>query len=124
MIAAALVLLVAAPGSAQAATSDEEIVVIARKQKAWRGQWGTHKGAFECRTTKSTGDKQIDAIGCDAITTCIAPEVPKFQAIADSKLPKADRNRRMTALAQSLTPCLESEREAGIAALADARSGQ
>lgn len=121
MIVAAILLTLSAPQAA--AATESEIVVIAKRQKDWRGKWGMRKGRFECRTIKSTGDKEIDAIGCSAITACMAPAVPRFQAIADSKEPKADRDRRITALAQSLVPCLENRRTADIAALADRRAG-
>lgn len=119
MIAATL-LAAASPVAVPAA--EVPIVVIARKLKDWRGGWRTRKGVYECRTTRSTGDAAIDALGCAAIDACVKPQVAAFQAIADSKVPKADRNRRMSDLATSLTPCMEQHRVAGIAALADARA--
>jgi hypothetical protein len=124
MSALAFALFVVAPAAAPAVEPPaSEIVVIGQRLKSWKGNWRTRQGKFECRTTRSTGDTAIDAIGCAALTTCIAPEAARFQAIAEARLAKADRNRQMTALMQTLIPCVERERQADIVALADARAG-
>lgn len=120
MIAPAFVLLAAAPAVEPPAT---DIMVIGQRLNAWKGNWRSRQGKLECRTVRSTGDAVIDAIGCAALTTCIMPEVPRFQAIADAKLPKATGNRQMTGLMQGLLPCVERERQASMVALADKRGG-
>ncbi|WP_120716913.1 hypothetical protein [Tsuneonella amylolytica] len=124
MILAAILLSATGPAAAAplAAVPDDEIVVMARKLKTWRGSWGSKKGVFSCSTKRSTGDAEIDAIGCAAIDHCVRPRVPEFQAIADAKLPKAERNRRMNALSQSLLPCMDARHQSGIEALADRRA--
>jgi hypothetical protein len=121
----ALIVLLAAAASAQVPGPAEarEIVVIADRLKEWRGSWGSKKGVLACRTTRSTGDAEIDAVGCQALIACASPLVPQFKAIASAKLSKNERQRRMDAASQSMIPCLEQQREAGIAALADRRAG-
>lgn len=120
----AILALAAAPvAGASPVEPSDEIVVLARKLENWRGSWRTRKGAITCTTTRSTGDAGIDGVGCGALVACVKPIVPAMQAIADSKLPKAERNRRMTDMAQSIGPCVASERQAGIAALADRQAG-
>ena len=124
MITAAIFLAAAGPVAVRAAAAapTDEIVVMVRKLKTWRGTWGSKKGVFSCTTRRSTGDAGIDAIGCAAIDDCVRPPVPEFQAIADAKLTKRERNRRMNALAQSLLPCLNTQHQSGIEALADRRA--
>lgn len=118
----AALLLATAPTAAPAAPADE-IVVIGERLKAWRGKFGTKKGVASCRTTKSTGDKEIDAIGCSALSACIAPHVAQMQAIADMKLPKAERNRRLTDAMQPVGACVVEKRSDAIAELAARRAG-
>lgn len=122
MIAAAL-LQVAAATAAPVPAEASEIVVIGRRLAEWRGTWGEKKGMLACRTTRSTGDAEIDALGCRTLVACAAPKVPEFRAIAATKLPKRERNRRMTAASQAMMPCLTQTREREIAALADRRAG-
>ncbi len=102
---------------------DHEIEVIANKLRTWRGDWKLSKGNVTCKTKRSTGDKAIDAIGCDAMVQCIAPIAPQFVALGESKLPKDEMNRRADALLKDagIGECVVSRREAGIAALAAAR---
>lgn len=119
----ALLLLAGSAAAPPPAEAPSEIVVIGERLKEWRGTWGSRNGQLACRTTRSTGDAAIDAVGCQALVTCAAPLVPQFQAIAAAKLSKAARQRRMDAVSRSMLPCLQQEREAGIAALADQRAG-
>jgi hypothetical protein len=101
---------------------ENEITVIGNKLRDWRGKWRTRKGVVSCKTTRSTGDKAIDAIGCNAMVQCIAP-VAKQWAALDSKLPKDEINRRANAMLEEagIGECVAARREAGIAALAAAR---
>ena len=122
MSALAAIVLVSAPAVFPAATADQ-IVVIGRRLETWRGKWGTKKGVATCRTTKSTGDREIDAIGCASLVSCVSPLIPQMQAIADMKLPKAERNRRLTGASQSIGPCLAERRGDAIAELAARRTG-
>lgn len=123
MLMAALLVMAAGPAEAAAPAELSEIVVIAQKLADWRGTWGSQKGVLACRTTRSTGDAEIDAVGCQAMVACASPMVPQFTAIAAAKLPKAERRRRMDAASRSMIPCLEQARADGIAALADKRAG-
>ncbi|QDH33551.1 hypothetical protein [Porphyrobacter sp. YT40] len=102
---------------------DHEIEVIANKLRTWRGNWKLSKGAVTCKTKRSTGDKAIDAIGCDAMVQCIAPIAPQFVALGEQKLPKDEMNQRANALVEEagIGDCIFSRREAGISSLAAAR---
>lgn len=100
----------------------EEIVVIGRKLRTWKGGVYNRDGKLTCRIKKSTGDKDIDAIRCGAMLRCIAPAQMEFDRIAALDIPKTDRNRRMQALAERLQPCVEASHEAGMRYLAEARA--
>jgi hypothetical protein len=99
-----------------------EIVVIGTRLKAWRGSFRSHGGRISCRTTKSTGDAAIDAIGCDSMVACLDPVAVQFDALAEATRDKAERARRLDALLQTRVPCLNETRQAGIARLAAERS--
>ena len=125
MLIAALALAAAQPAAEPSAepTPDNEITVTANKLRAWQGRWKLRKGAITCKTTRSTGDKLVDAIGCDAMVRCFQPLAPQWSALSEAKLPKAEANRRADALMKEakVGECVVARREAGIAALAAAR---
>jgi hypothetical protein len=115
--------LVAAAGPVAEAPTDHAIEVIGNRLRVWRGKWRFRDGGVTCKTTRSTGDKAIDAIGCDAMVQCIAPIAPQFAALTQAKLPKDEMNRRSDALVNEagVGECIFAKREAGIAALAAVR---
>lgn len=102
---------------------DNEIVVIGNKLRDWRGNWRMRKGVLSCKTTRSTGDKAIDALGCDAMVACIAPIAPQIDAIDVKKVGKDAAQRQVNGLFEStrVYDCMFTRREAGIAALAAIR---
>ncbi|PKP95500.1 MAG: hypothetical protein CVT75_01640 [Alphaproteobacteria bacterium HGW-Alphaproteobacteria-14] len=125
MLLAAFALAAAQPVAEPATepTPDTEITVIANRLRDWHGRWRLRKGAVACKTTRSTGDKAIDAIGCDALVTCIAPLAPRFAEIEATKAAKEELSRRTNSLMTEagVNDCLLAKRKAGIAALAAAR---
>ena len=122
LLAAALVL--ATPVAQSPELTESPIVVIARKLDTWRGNWRIDKGKFTCRTTRSSDDREIDALGCQAIERCIGPQVPALRTLSASKLAKNEKRRQMTALIQSSAPCMSTTRNAAIAELAAGRSAR
>jgi len=115
--------IVALALAASAPMVESEITVIGRKLATWRGSWTVKRGQASCKMRKSTGDREIDALGCAAMNICVPKFQDQFQALADAKLPKATYQTRVEPLNQQLAGCLEIERNAGIAALADRRAG-
>jgi hypothetical protein len=121
----ATLVLAAAPAAAPPSPeAGNEIVVIARKMKSWRGNVRQVDGELVCRTKKSTGDRAIDAIRCEAMLACYAPLQPEMSRIAASDLGRAEKKRRMTETAQSAFPCLDQHHEAAVARLAEQRAGR
>lgn len=118
-------LIGASASSAQAAEPREvppavarQVPIIAGKLQNWRGVWGAVDGKLACKTVKSSGDADIDKIGCSSLVACIKPHYGELKAIADSKASAADKKRRIGAKLKALDPCLHEQRGNGIAALA------
>lgn len=121
MIAAALALVqVAAPPPAAAPADD--IVVIGRRLQNWRGIVTTTFGITTCTTQISTGDKDIDAIGCTAFKTCWAPARARYNAATDKKLAADDRKTRTDAVLADIKACVVATRAPLIDALHDRRA--
>ena len=127
---AVLALVAAAPLAAAAPTPPAnvdpkvaaQVPVIAGKLETWRGTWAVVGGKLGCKTLRSSGDQEIDALGCAATLACIRPAYPALRTIAESKASEADRKRQMAAKLASLRPCLAQHRGQGIAELAVRRA--
>lgn len=111
----------AAPASPPAAETQREIVVLGRKLRDWRGRYRMKNGVVRCATTKSTRDKDIDAIGCRAIVVCISRFQPRVEAMAERGRPSAERKAIKAAVERDLTECFRTTRDTLIADLADRR---
>lgn len=124
---AAFVLVIAQAGvpAAVAQKVDPKVAAqvpqIASKLAQWRGTWAAVQGKLACKTVKSSGDEEIDAIGCYATLTCVRPAYPALRAIADGKGSEADKKAKMRAKLDTLDTCLKERRGQGIAALATKR---
>lgn len=104
------------------AQDGEDIVVMGKRLDTWRGQYRVRGGQVICRTTKSTRDAEIDAIGCAALVTCLTPIATEFEAIA--KGPRGGRDRRLDTLLKTRYPCLTETRKVGIERLVAQRRGE
>jgi hypothetical protein len=76
---AAMLFSVAASQAVPPAVADsqeviEEIVVIGRRARGVRWDWNVNKAGrlTKCKITRSSGDREIDQIGCDATRQCAA----------------------------------------------------
>ena len=120
-----LILAQAAPVAAPTATPKPvdpkvaaQVPLIAGKLQGWRGTWAAIDGKLACKTLKTTGDNEIDLIGCQAVLTCVRPAYPELKAIADGAGAEADKKKRMGAKLATLDTCMKQNRGQGIAALA------
>lgn len=126
---AAIVLVIAQAGvpAAVAGKVDPKVAaqvpVITEKLHQWRGTWAAVDGKLACRTVKSSGDEEIDKIGCFATLTCVKPAYPELKAIADGKGTEPEKKAKMRAKLATLDTCLKQNRGQGIAALALKRGG-
>jgi hypothetical protein len=106
MLTSLLMMALAQTGAAPATAvqaEEPEIIVIGRRARAVRWDWRVDKAGrlTKCKITKSSGDREIDQIGCDATRRCAA------QGIRQAKAMKA---------------CIVPVRRELIAVLADARA--
>ena len=118
---APLALAAAEPVAEPAA--ENEITVIGNRLRDWAGRWKLRKGAIACKTTRSTGDKAIDAIGCNALVQCLTPLASQFSALEKAKLSQEETTARARALHEEakVRECVTDRRSDGIAALVAAR---
>ena len=121
MIALALLMLTA-PQDAPAETA-EEIVVIGEKMKQWNAAIRYRDGKAICTIKKSTGDPDVDRIGCDSMTQCFDAMRPRFDSTQDKALDRATRKQRLAEANTDLTACVVEKRGDMIAALAEKRAG-
>lgn len=75
---AALLLLAAQPpaAAAEAAPAGDDIVIIGRKVRKLKFRIKSDKaGRIACRITRSSGDRDIDSLACDAAKPCVRPDI-------------------------------------------------
>lgn len=98
-----------------------EVVVIGRKLQRWQSKYFVRGRELGCQTSKSTGDAEIDAIGCAAFETCVARLRSQIDESDRPDLDKSGRKRMKVVLKQRLSACVKGEREQLIGELAERR---
>ncbi len=117
-------LLIAAGGVQQTPvppTATDEITLIGRKLRNWRGKLSARGGRMRCTTRQSSGDTAIDAIGCTAMTACFPTFEPELRAVAQGKATRDERDRRNADINRRLTACVAGRHESLIRDLAERR---
>jgi len=100
---------------------ESDVVVIGRKLDDWRSKLTFEKGRTTCITKVSTGDAEIDAIGCTAMSECFTKTLPAFDASQSKGLSRDERKRLMAVAEQAMKACLMPMRDELVQALADQR---
>ena len=103
---------------------EDDVVVIGRRVREWRGTFKADKNGVsrQCRTKRSTGDLEIDAIGCEATVTCYTQVHGKVAAIMAATKSRKEANRRMASIMNAeMTPCMDRTYRPLVAALAQKR---
>lgn len=118
-------ILVLAQGAAAPAPAQEidprvaeQVPIVAAKLNHWRGAWGVVNGKLGCETVRSSGDEEIDALGCAAMLACIRPAYPELKKINDGSAAVEEKKRQMAAKLATLEPCMKARRGQGIAEIA------
>lgn len=111
-----------APAAEEEPTAD--IVVIARKLRDWRASVNFREGKGSCKIRRSTGDKDIDQIGCDAMLHCWPKFVPRYEATRDKGLSAAARTQMIESINRDMTACVEERHTSLSAALAERRANR
>jgi hypothetical protein len=111
----------AVPALGASAEEEREIVVTARKLGRWSGNWEPHNGSPTCKTTTTSGDTEIDQIGCNAMIYC----TPIYQAEMDAVVKAATAQGRLKSRAdvikmsrlpvyRAMSKCVDQRRKLGI----------
>ena len=100
----------------------DEVVVIASKLDRFRAQMAFGKSGPQCRIKTSTGDAEIDRIGCKAIEVCWPSYDSRMAATGDRAIKPATRRIMQSALNDDLRGCFAGQTKAGIAELAAKRA--
>jgi len=121
MIAAMLLLLQTAPAAPPDETAvANEVVIIGEKLKKWGARIHFTKTGTQCVIKTTTGDPEIDRIGCDALEKCWRPMMPRYAETA--KLPRVQRRAVEDPLNTELTNCVRETRSDMVAELAGRRA--
>lgn len=116
MIAAALFVL--AMQAAPAVDQASDVVAIGQRlEKGFKGGVKFDKNGAQCSIKTSTGDADIDRIGCGALEVCFPQFQSRFEATRDRAIRPEVRKVMQGALNQELAACFARERTSGIAAL-------
>lgn len=99
----------------------EEIVVIGKKLNKWRGKTVNKNGIRTCKTMKSTKDREIDAIGCNAMLACMMSLESEAKSLAVSAKSKKEAATLLRPYYSKLGVCVQEERSRQIGALARSR---
>ncbi len=105
-------------------SDNQEIVVIAKRLDKWQGKFSLRGEKFKCKTSRSTGDKGIDAIGCNAIRQCLVPLQPRLTE-SDNKALGDDKRRNLKkAIFDDLGACVKETRNTMVAEFVSQRQAQ
>jgi len=116
-------LLATAPVAAPADPAvEQDILVIGRKLETWTAKYSVRGSRMRCRTKKSSGDAEIDAIGCTAFRECTVQHLPRLTASDDRALERRVRLDMKAAIKRDLAACTRSRLDELIADLAERRS--
>jgi hypothetical protein len=107
------------PASTEPVQSD--VVVIGDRLKLWTGTYAIRGSRMKCATKRSSGDAEIDAIGCAAFQTCADGLQPRIAASDVRALDRRTRLAMKDAIKRDLSACVLARRDELIADLAERR---
>ncbi len=104
MILPLLLMLQAAPAPAA------DAVAIVERLDRWKGSVRNSGGVARCRTSRSTGDAAIDAIGCAAAEACEPQYQSRLDGAIDRSIRPETRKLMLVALKEKLAQCVKERR--------------
>ncbi len=110
------------PAAPDAAAVNEEVVVIGQKFRNWKVSLKTHKGVPQCTVKVSSGDPELDKIGCDALTICMAEIRAQHDNKAERRVSGDERREKRVSVNQQLSSCFKEHRDTAFAELAARRA--
>jgi hypothetical protein len=110
------------PAAESPVQASPDIVVIARQLSNWRGRTRSRNGQIACETVRTSGDIEIDAIGCEAMLTCLTLQRASIEAV-NAAANRRERRERQAQANRALGECVSGQYDVGVSALADRRAG-
>lgn len=98
-----------------------EILVIGQRLSRWTGKYAIRGSKLRCATKTSSGDRAVDAIGCEAFDSCANQLSSRIAASDEESLSKESRLSMKEGVKRDLSTCLADKRVALIADLASRR---
>jgi hypothetical protein len=98
-----------------------DIVVIGEKLKRWAANVREVDGKWKCTTKRSTGDAEIDKIGCDSMIHCYPPMKDRLVRLQNRSIAKSVRKAEAKLVSDDMTKCVFEKRADLIAELAERR---
>lgn len=121
-----MLILITALLMAQQAMADPEqteIVVIGQKLSHWTGKYAIRGSKLRCSTKTSSGDRDIDDLGCRAFDACADQLAPQIAATDEKSLSKEVRLVMKESVKRDLSECVADKRVILIQELAKQRQG-
>ncbi len=103
---------------------DDIVVIGQRLQRDFKADVRFGKAGAACKIRKSTGDAEIDRIGCTAMTTCFPQYQSRYQGTGDRAIKPETRKVMRAALNGEFTRCVDRQHQALIAELAARRRAE
>lgn len=103
------------------APDQAEIVVIGQRLAHWTGTYKIRGSKLRCATKVSTGDRDVDALGCKAFEICADPLAPRIAKSDEKSLADEDRASLKAGIRRDLAACVDEQRIQLIAQLAQSR---
>lgn len=98
-----------------------EIVVIGQRLARWSATYMIRGSKLRCAAKTSTGDPDIDSLGCKAFETCADQLAPRIAKSDEKSLANSDRLAMKAGIKQDLSACVADQRTVLIAELAKNR---
>ncbi|MBB5711096.1 hypothetical protein [Sphingomonas xinjiangensis] len=96
--------------AATQAVEEDEIVVMGQRLNRWTGKYQIRGAKRKCSTKTSSGDREVDNVGCAAFLKC----ADKYQNLTDAGdgkgISKATRNVLKQDLIGKMKTCITDQR--------------
>ncbi len=116
-----VLLLLAAQAPALPPAASDELLVIGQRLRDWRGRVSPAGASLRCVTERSTGDPEIDGIGCATMVACIAPMRGRIADAGHRRHSRQQQRALEAAYSRDLTACFTEQHDRRSADLAERR---
>ncbi|RZI60448.1 MAG: hypothetical protein EOP14_01210 [Pseudomonas sp.] len=104
-------------------SEQKEIVVVGQRLLHWKGEYAIRGSKLRCSTKNSSGDRDIDALGCAAFDACADQLAFRIAETDEKNLSKEVRLSMKESVKRDLSICVAETRVVLISDLARQRQG-